>query len=1026
MPCYRTDVGAMLVLLLFAVCVGCTDKIETAVPAEPTNQPPQVSDVPDQDATEGASFILDLTSAISDDNDAVGDLTFAVVSGGGSFTGALYTNVFTTTGSRAVEFMVMDTQGLSATALFNVTVVPVTNPLEITTISLPPGAVTTVYGPEQLQGANGTGTYTWSEVTDILSAYGLLLSVNGIISGTPTQTGKCMFVAQVRDDASPAQTAQKQLTIFICDQLEIATAQLPDAYEGESYVFQLQSMGGNAPLTWSLAAGSDALPGGLMLTASTGEISGMPRAGTVGVYNLIFEVTDSLSTPQSAIKALTLAVKPSLLPQADFIATPAYGSSPLIVSFLDFSSGDITSWEWDFDGNGTPDSTDPNATWTYSNPGWYTVELTVSGPGGSDTLIRDKCIQVVSSTWYIDTENGDDSNGGTSWLDAFETIQTGIDAATDLDLVLVADGTYSGASNLNLDFAGKKISLKSENGRENCIIDCEDQGMGFYFHSGETTDSVVDGFTLMRGMTIWGGAGIFCDGSSPTIINCLLSKNTAAGAGIGAAICCANGSDAAITNCVITSNYAEASGGGVFFSDSSPTITNCVVQNNFATWGGGIFGVNSSGALISGCTIDNNMATSGAGCIFGMSSPTITDCTITNNWVFNTGSGSAGGGIVLLGGDPIITDCVIANNTGSDSIGAGMFLVASYATITGCSITDNMAMSGISTGGGIHCEGAFPELTDCHIANNRANMGGGICCSNSSNATITNCVIQTNNAATGAGVFVSDSNLVVADSIIEYNAAEGGNGGGLYFTGAGSYADMSFCTVANNSASGGGGVFAENVASFSASDCIFSGNWAAFGAGMVNSDCAPTVADCIFIGNGSGTGGGMVNLNAPTAVTNCLFTENFAFSNFGGAIYNGGAASSVAVSNCTFLTNMATAAGGAIHNDNCAITVVNSILWDNAVTEIGSTSGGSADVTYSCVTGGPLPGAGNIADDPLFVPGPKGNFYLSQIAAGQGINSPCLNAGSSAALSLGLDTKTTRTDGVTDTGQVDIGYHHDP
>lgn len=67
-----------------------------------------------------------------------------------------------------------------------------------------------------------------------------------------------------------------------------------------------------------------------------------------------------------------------------------------------------------------------------------------------------------------------------------------------------------------------------------------------------------------------------------------------------------------------------------------------------------------------------------------------------------------------------------------------------------------------------------------------------------------------------------------------------------------------------------------------------------------------------------------------------------------------------------------------------------------------------------------------IHDDPQFATGPKGDFYLNQTAAGEGTDSPCLDAGSDTAANLGLNTKTTRTDAVTDTGQVDIGYHYDP
>lgn len=63
------------------------------------------------------------------------------------------------------------------------------------------------------------------------------------------------------------------------------------------------------------------------------------------------------------------------------------------------------------------------------------------------------------------------------------TIQAGIDAASSGDTVLVADGTYTDEGNKNLDFKGKAIIVKSENGPTNCTIDCGNDGRGFYFAS---------------------------------------------------------------------------------------------------------------------------------------------------------------------------------------------------------------------------------------------------------------------------------------------------------------------------------------------------------------------------------------------------------------------------------------------------------------------------------------------------------------------------------------------------------------
>jgi PKD repeat protein len=70
-------------------------------------------------------------------------------------------------------------------------------------------------------------------------------------------------------------------------------------------------------------------------------------------------------------------------PVADFTSTPRGGSPPLLIQFTDTSTGDINTWQWDF-GDGTT-SKKQNPSHTYVKDGSYTVSLTVSGPGGSDT-----------------------------------------------------------------------------------------------------------------------------------------------------------------------------------------------------------------------------------------------------------------------------------------------------------------------------------------------------------------------------------------------------------------------------------------------------------------------------------------------------------------------------------------------------------------------------------------------------------------------------------------------------------------
>jgi len=75
------------------------------------------------------------------------------------------------------------------------------------------------------------------------------------------------------------------------------------------------------------------------------------------------------------------------------------------------------------------------------------------------------------------------------------TIQAGIDAAFDGDLVLVSPGTYLE----NIDFLGKGITVQSEQGDDLTVIDGNQNGSVVSFANGEPEDAVLDGFTIING-----------------------------------------------------------------------------------------------------------------------------------------------------------------------------------------------------------------------------------------------------------------------------------------------------------------------------------------------------------------------------------------------------------------------------------------------------------------------------------------------------------------------------------------------
>jgi PKD repeat protein len=110
----------------------------------------------------------------------------------------------------------------------------------------------------------------------------------------------------------------------------------------------------------------------------------------------------------ATVLALILLVLSTLVgcgtavPQAKFTATPLYGHPPLEVQFTDKSTGNISTWEWDFNDDGVVDSTLQNANYTYETPGNYTVSLTVRGPKGNDTEIKKDYIQVSRCPYFAD------------------------------------------------------------------------------------------------------------------------------------------------------------------------------------------------------------------------------------------------------------------------------------------------------------------------------------------------------------------------------------------------------------------------------------------------------------------------------------------------------------------------------------------------------------------------------------------------------------------------------------------------
>ncbi|KPK75116.1 MAG: hypothetical protein AMJ79_12490, partial [Phycisphaerae bacterium SM23_30] len=275
----------------------------------------------------------------------------------------------------------------------------------------------------------------------------------------------------------------------------------------------------------------------------------------------------------------------------------------------------------------------------------------------------------------------------------FDAVQEAIDAAGTNDIVIIADGTYTGVGNRDISFLGKAITIRSANGPENCIIDCQGTSTrphrGFIFYSSESSNSILDGLTITNGYSDGNGGGIFCQESSPAIRNCIIQSNQAKN--LGGGIACTLNSFPIIFNCTLTDNYSKIKGGGIgVFKNCYPIISYCTITNNSTEYGGGGILCYESDITINQCAIGGNKADYGGGIYFDISDATvIKNCTIRNN-----AAETYGGGICLYGSDSsTITNCLINGNQAA--AGGGLCNLNSDSTIlTHCTLAGNTAPNG--------------------------------------------------------------------------------------------------------------------------------------------------------------------------------------------------------------------------------------------------------------------------------------------------------------------------------------------
>ena len=251
-----------------------------------------------------------------------------------SLLGTMAIDVFPIQGRPRIKDLIDPALYLSADS------VPTGNPVQIATTALPNVIVGQAMNDFPMTVAQNSGVGPFSWYVDNLPA-GLKMSINGTISGAPTQLGTVTCNFTVMDSNVPPFIAETTLEMTVESNLVITTTSLPQAVVGTPYNIQIEQTGGLPPYTWALVSG--ALPIGLSIDPDTGVIIGVPctynsTTDFSKTYSLTAQITDSIGAIASAALSCTLAPaalgfgnidQPQIFANESFrLRIPVFGGTP--------------------------------------------------------------------------------------------------------------------------------------------------------------------------------------------------------------------------------------------------------------------------------------------------------------------------------------------------------------------------------------------------------------------------------------------------------------------------------------------------------------------------------------------------------------------------------------------------------------------------------------------------------------------------------------------------------------------------